>query len=419
MPKLRFPEFLNAGEWKLRELSELLTEPKAKNRQLKYGHEQVLSVSGEHGCVNQISLLGRSYAGASVKEYNVVETGDIVYTKSPLKACPNGIIKANKGPAGIVSVLYAVYRPIEAATSEFIDYYFSSHWNLNAYLEPLVKKGPKNSILVNNSDVLKGRIGVPEHDEQQKIADCLSSLGAVIAAEGERLAALRDNKKGLMQALFPALGQATPRIRFPEFRDAGEWATVNLSEVAFFQEGPGIMAVDFCDIGVPLIRLSGISGTSVTLDGCNYIDPMKVSDKWEHFCLDLDDLVISTSATFGLVASVTEEAAGAVFYTGLIRFRPRSGNLESSYLKTFLGSEPFARQVHSAAVGGGIKHFGPTHLKQMTMPLPSIAEQKLVADCLNAIDDLIAGAVQRLEALNVHKSGLTQQLFLSPAQVTA
>lgn len=233
LPKLRFPEFQDAGQWKLRELSELLTEPKEKNRQLKYGPEHVLSVSGEHGCVNQIDFMGRSYAGASVKEYNVVQTGDIVYTKSPLKACPNGIIKVNKGATGIVSVLYAVYRPSASATPEFIDYYFSSDHKLNTYLQPLVKKGPKNSILVNNSDVLKGRIAAPFVAEQQKIADCLCSLDAVIAAEAERLATLRRHKKWLMQQLFPrperikngekVPAETVPRLRFPEFQNAGDW----------------------------------------------------------------------------------------------------------------------------------------------------------------------------------------------------
>src|ERR1700730_309328 len=80
-PKLRFPEFRDAGDWERRKLSDLLFEAKQRNRQLKYGPSEVLSVSGEYGVVNQIELLGRSYAGVSVKDYHIVETGDIVYTK--------------------------------------------------------------------------------------------------------------------------------------------------------------------------------------------------------------------------------------------------------------------------------------------------------------------------------------------------
>ena len=64
---------------------------------------------------------------------------------------------------------------------------------------------------------------VPELDEQQKIADCLGSLDDLIAAEGRKLEALRQHKQGLMQQLFPRDGETQPRLRFPEFRDAGEW----------------------------------------------------------------------------------------------------------------------------------------------------------------------------------------------------
>jgi type I restriction enzyme S subunit len=107
-PLIRFPEFKDA--WEHKRLNELLSEAKKRNEDLKYGKDKVLSVSGELGIVNQIEHLGRSYAGVSVHQYHVVEVGDIVYTKSPLKANPFGIIKLNKGKAGIVSTLYAVYK---------------------------------------------------------------------------------------------------------------------------------------------------------------------------------------------------------------------------------------------------------------------------------------------------------------------
>lgn len=113
--------------------------------------------------------MGRSYAGVSVKDYHVVEHGDIVYTKSPLKKNPFGIIKVNKGKRGIVSTLYAVYRPFEDCSGTYLDHFFSGDYNLNAYLQPLVKKGAKNDMKVNNTDVLKGDICVPKLPEQQKI----------------------------------------------------------------------------------------------------------------------------------------------------------------------------------------------------------------------------------------------------------
>ena len=408
VPKLRFPEFRNKAEWRIKKLNELLFETKTRNRSLELGPADVLSVSGEHGCVNQIEFMGRSYAGVTVKDYHVVEHGDVVYTKSPLKKNPFGIIKENKGKRGIVSTLYAVYRPFPDCSASYLDHFFSGDYNLNAYLQPIVKKGAKNDMKVNNADVLKGDICVPDLPEQQKIAECLSSVDELMAAQARKVDALKTHKKGLMQQLFPREGETQPRLRFSNRVD---WAVVALPEVAFFQEGPGIMAVDFHSEGVPLVRLAGVSGPVVTLDGCNYLDPAKVAQKWTHFRLEVNDLLISTSATFGLSSLVTKAAAGAVFYTGLIRFRPSSERLDRGYLKIFLGSPHFGRQVETAAVGGGIKHFGPSHLKQMEIPIPPLDEQQRIAMCLSSLDALITAETQKLEALKIHKKGLMQQLF--------
>jgi type I restriction enzyme S subunit len=207
VPRLRFPEFRDAGEWNKKKLSDLLFEQRQRNRQLKYGQQDVLSVSGDFGCVNQIELLGRSYAGANVKEYHVVRTGDIVYTKSPLKNNPYGIIKENKGRPGIVSTLYAVFRATEEVHPSYLDHYFSRDYNLNSYLQPLVNKGAKNDMKVNNSAVLCGEIHAPAIEEQKAIADFLSSLDELITAENQKLDALKTHKKGLMQQLFPVLDE--------------------------------------------------------------------------------------------------------------------------------------------------------------------------------------------------------------------
>ena len=111
IPNIRFKGFDDG--WELRKLGDYLEVSKEKNRDEIYGKEDVLSVSGDYGIVNQMEFQGRSFAGDSVANYGVVETGDVVYTKSPLKSNPYGIIKANKGKSGIVSTLYAVYKPKE------------------------------------------------------------------------------------------------------------------------------------------------------------------------------------------------------------------------------------------------------------------------------------------------------------------
>ena len=138
-----------APTWEQRKLEEYLEVSGQKNFEGIYTKEDVLSVSGDFGIVNQIEFQGRSFAGASVANYGVVETGDIVYTKSPLKSNPYGIIKANKGKNGIVSTLYAVYKPKQSANPEFVQNYFEQDARMNNYMHPLVNKGAKNDMKVS------------------------------------------------------------------------------------------------------------------------------------------------------------------------------------------------------------------------------------------------------------------------------
>lgn len=189
-------------DWKTVKLSECLYEHKRRNKKLIYNKEQVLSVSGDVGIVNQIELLGRSYAGESVENYHIVHRGDIVYTKSPLKGNPYGIIKSNKGTAGIVSTLYAVYSCRDCIDHNYIDYYFSRREVVNNYLKPLVNKGAKNDMKVNNQHVLTGDIVLPFKEEQEKIVSLLSMLDGKIAVKKAELDKLKTWKHGLLQQMF-------------------------------------------------------------------------------------------------------------------------------------------------------------------------------------------------------------------------
>jgi type I restriction enzyme S subunit len=190
-------------EWKEVMLSELLSEAKVRNYENKYSKNQVLSVSGEHGIVNQVKHLGRSYAGASISNYHIVETGDIVYTKSPLKEYPYGIIKVNSGEPGVVSTLYATYKVKPNISGSLIDYYFQSTIKINNYLHPLVKIGAKNDMKVNNGHVLTGKIFFPtSYEEQIKITDFLSAIDEKISNVQKQLELTKQYKQGLLQQMF-------------------------------------------------------------------------------------------------------------------------------------------------------------------------------------------------------------------------
>ena len=162
-PKIRFKGF--ADDWEQRKLIDYLDVSNEKNKKGDYKKTDVLSVSGEVGIVNQIEFQGRSFAGVSVENYGIVNEGDVVYTKSPLKANPYGIIKTNKGKAGIVSTLYAVYKPKENTDSNFVQIYFELDSRMNSYMHPLVNKGAKNDMKVSDENALKGNVTFPKINE--------------------------------------------------------------------------------------------------------------------------------------------------------------------------------------------------------------------------------------------------------------
>lgn len=201
VPKVRFKGF--EGEWKKVKLSECLEISTERNLNNEYGVNEVLSVSDEEGVMNQIKLLGRSYAGKSVTNYKILRTNQVVYTKSPLKAKPYGIVKVNKGETGIVSVLYAVYDAKECVRPDYIHYYFEPTFRINNYLLPLINKGAKNTMNISDEVSLQGDIILPNTlEEQLRIVEYLQTLDRQIALHAQRLEKLKQIKAACLDKMF-------------------------------------------------------------------------------------------------------------------------------------------------------------------------------------------------------------------------
>ncbi|WP_321785756.1 restriction endonuclease subunit S [Paraburkholderia sp. J94] len=419
IPKLRFPEFRKEDEWQVKKLNELLFEPKKRNRSLEFGPADVLSVSGQHGCVNQIEFMGRSYAGVSVKDYHIVETGDIVYTKSPLKKNPFGIIKVNKGKRGIVSTLYAVYRPFANCSGIYLDHFFSGDYNLNAYLQPLVKKGAKNDMKVNNTDVLKGDICVPKFAEQQKIAKCLSSMDELIAAQARKVGVLKTHKNGLMQQLFPREDKTFPSLRLPEFQGKEGWKSLPLAALADkIMVGIASAATHaYRETGVPMLRNQNIKEGGIDDSSLLFIDPIYEATH-KNKRLKAGDVITVRTGYPGLSAVVTKSYENAQCFTSLIT-RPKADILDSNYLCLYINSPIGKKFMLGAEAGGAQKNVNAGTLGTLEVYFPQLEEQRKIASILSNFDALISAETQKLEALAIHKKGLTQQLFPSAEGIDA
>ena len=208
---MRFPGF--EGEWELKKLSAYLYENKERNRNGEFNKSDVLSVSGDCGIVNQIELLGRSFAGKSVADYHVVRTDDIVYTKSPLKEYPYGIVKYNNGQDGIVSTLYAVYHHKDNVDGQFVEYYFTNPQRTNRYFKPIVRIGAKHDMKIGNEEVLDSFVVFPGLEEQRKITEMLSLLDLRIAIQNKVI----EKYESLIKALaHEIIGKNAPNTMLSE-----------------------------------------------------------------------------------------------------------------------------------------------------------------------------------------------------------
>lgn len=411
LPELRFPEFEHRKGFKRTPLSKLLVETKTRNKDNRFGKEHVLSVSGEFGCVNQIELLGRSYAGVSVDNYHTVEPGDLVYTKSPLKRNPYGIIKENKGSPGIVSTLYAVYRTTERAAPAYLDYFFCNDYNLNVYLQPLVNKGAKNDMKVKNSNVLTGHIFVPELDEQEKISDALSSIDELIKVEFQKLRALSDHKTGWMQKLLPLDGQEMPEVRLPEFRSAAKWGRKKIEDFGKIFKGKGVSKSDIAENGAtPCIRYGQLY-TDYGEVIHEVISSTNVRREELFLSKKNDVLVPASGETQEDIATASCVLDDNVALGGDINVLRTSavGEFLSYYINVSLKDT-----ISKVSQGISVVHLYPSQIEQLEFILPNEDEQRGIVAFLSQLDALCLAQSNKLEEIKELKKGLIQRLFVPP-----
>lgn len=230
VPELRFPEFVNEGEWEYIPLCQVSHRITGKCK----GDEGlcVLTNSATGGIVRQQDYFEREIVTKSnLGNYQILDVDDFVYNPRISTAAPVGPISRNKLVKGIMSPLYTIFR-FRSGNKDFLEQYFgTTSWH--KYIKAKANFGARHDrINITTDDFFKLPIPQPESREQQKIAQCLSSLDELIAATKEKVKLLKEHKRGLMQKLFPAKGKTLPELRFPEFNDDGEWKYVPMCRIS-------------------------------------------------------------------------------------------------------------------------------------------------------------------------------------------
>ena len=406
VPKLRFPEFTD--DWEQRKLEDYLTVSAEKNTGNIYGRSDVLSVSGDYGIVNQIEFQGRSFAGASVSNYGVVQTGDVVYTKSPLNSNPYGIIKTNKGKPGIVSTLYAVYHPKENAFSDFIQVYFEQHARMNNYMHPLVNKGAKNDMKVSAENALKGPVYFPSRVEQESISAFFSVIDHIITLHQRKLEKLKELRKGVMQKLF----SQEVRFKADDGSEFPEWEEKKLDDVAVRVTRKN--KDNITDIPLTISSADGL------IDQRDFFNKVVASkDMSGYYLLKKGEFAYNKSYSkgydFGSIKKLDLYAEGALstLYICFALNKDENPDFYQKYFDSLFWYLELQKICAEGARNHGLLNVSTNEFFQMKLKVPSSKqEQKKIADCLSSLDDVIEKQKATLAAWEELKKGLLQQMFV-------
>ncbi len=401
-PSLRFPEFQGKDPWEEILIGQILSESKvpSKDNDPKKRITVKLTLQG---------IVHRNFKGTEAKnatKHFVREAGQFIYGKQNIHKGAFGIIPNHLDGFETSQDLPAFDFTGLCHPSWFL--YYIERENFYTSLE--IKMSGTGSKRLKPEVFCGLTIAISPLPEQQKITECLSSLDEVITAQGDRLDGLKDYKRGLMQQLFPADGQTTPTLRFPEFQGTGAWEMKQMGEV-------------FTRITAKNTENNQNSLTISAQDGLvnqlNYFNKkISAKDLSGYYLLQKDDFAYNKSYSKGYPMGAFKRLklySKGVISTLYICFRVNP-EYSKSFFEYYFDCGMLNNEISKIAQEGARNH-GLLNIsvkdffEKISVIFPNISEQKKIADCLSAMDELITAQEQKIKTLKHHKNGLMQQLF--------
>ena len=413
VPKLRFKGFNDS--WYKEQLGSLADKVVDKNTDLL---TRVLTNSAIDGIIDQKDYFEREIVTTSnMLNYFVVDKNDYVYNPRISAHAPVGPISKNKIGIGVMSPLYTVFR-FKDIENDFFEHFFNSH-HWHKYIIDEANTGARfDRISISDTKFMNMPIALPtEKEEQQKIADCLTSLDDLINAENQKLELLKEHKIGLMQKLFPAEGKTMPVWRFPEFRDSGEWELEKFKKYIKLYRGSSPRPIQNYTTnrdGVAWIKI-GDTKNAKGFKLYNTEEKITIEGAKKSRFVDVGELILANSMSYG---KTYEMQISGYIYDGWFVLREYEEYFQKDFLLQQLNSDRMQLQYISLSAGGIVQNISSdiVYSTFLNRP-PKIEEQQKIADCLSSIDRLIEEQAKKIEQLKEHKRGLMQGLFPSFEEV--
>ncbi|MFM2292322.1 MAG: hypothetical protein RIS29_2135 [Bacteroidota bacterium] len=415
VPKLRFPEFVNEGEWVSAEFSDYIKLYRGSSPRPIQDY-----LTRELDGVNWIKI-GDTKNAENSTIYSVEERITPKGAENSRKVVKGELILANSMSFGktyelaIDGCIYDGWFVLREYEGAFDKKYLLQLLN-SEYMQLQYQKLAAGGIVQNISSEIVYRTILLHTSitEQQKIATCLSSLDELIAAHTDKLDALKDHKKGLMQQLFPAEGETVPKLRFKEFEGDGEWVEKIVEE--FFDVGSSkrVLEANWTNLGVPFYRTRELVSLSKNLPFGSeiFISEELYNDLKEKYGVPKEgDFLVSGVGTLGICYQV--KANDKFYYKdGNVLLFSKKVGVESDYFKYCFQSDHIQSQILNQTAISTVGTYTIQNAKKTTFWYPPTTdEQQKIANFLSSIDDEIAAQAKKLEGLKEHKKGLMQGLF--------
>lgn len=400
VPKYRFPEFaLDASIDYV--AGGFLFDP-ITNRN-HHADLPILAITQEYGAIPRDEIDYKvSVTEKSLKAYKIVEKGDFIIS---LRSFQGGIEYSMYD--GICSPAYIILRKKTNIIDQYYKYYFKSYrfiQDLNKDLE-----GIRDGKMISYSQFSSILLPKPDKEEQQKIADCLSSIDDLISAEEKKLSLLNDYKKGWMQKLFPSEGKTVPEWRFPKFQDSEEWEKLNIKKACnppYSGGTPVTSKKEYYNGDIPFIRSGEIGKEKTEL----FLTSEGLDNSSAKMIEKGDVLMALYGANSGDVA--ISPIKGAI-NQAILCLRHKNNN---TFLYHYL--EFKKNWIVRTYIQGGQGNLSGEIVKSIELCSPQEPEeQNRITAFLSVIDELTNSQKEKIEALKQHKKALIQGLFPSIEEV--
>jgi type I restriction enzyme S subunit len=410
IPKLRFIDFTDDKKWDITTFGKLSIPVEERAGEDSY---TLMSITSGVGLIPQTEKFGREIAGNSYKNYYVIQKGDFAYNKSATKIYPEGYIAMLQGynNAALPNSIFTCFRIVDKESyPQFFNHLFSSNYH-GKWLRKYITVGARanGALSVDNKYLWKMPVAVPKLKEQQKIADCLSSLDDLISDENEKLIALKGHKKGLMQKLFPADGETVPEWRFPEFRNCGEWQEIVFGEFANVLMCKRIFSNETNENGeVPFYKIGTLGGKPDAFISKTLFEEYK--NKYSY--PKKGEVLLTCSGTVGKCFQYDGQEA---YYqdSNIVWIDNPTIKISNELLLVLLSNVDWSK-LNSTTI---TRIYG-SDLRNLTLKFPHIKkEQQKIANCLSELEALIFAQTKKIETLQIHRKALIQGLFPSSQEV--